>query len=392
MHGYALKKLVEDFKHDKPDYRKQAAKGFKEALGLKQLNAQEFSARELFIECFGYAEMQEFVGNAGYSFGQLKEVAGAISTGAFLNISNQFMASTFMDAYEVPEMYFAKLIPTVKTNRRWERVGGVSQIGDEAQVVAEGKNYPLVGPSEDWRNTPEVEKRGIAAAITKETILFDETGLVVERVRQIGEWLGVNHEKRAIDCIVDENTTKHRYRWKDTTYASYVDTPWDNLLASTPLVDYRSFDTARQQLGGILDPFTGERQGAVIRDLIVPPSLQITAGFALGGELRHSPGGYAASGVVTQSTMANPIGGVLNGMPRIHSSFLMLDRTATDTNWYLGDIAAYAEYREVWKITLDQIGSGTQADFDRDIVQQWKASSMGAFGVKNPRKMLKVTA
>ena len=246
MQGYALKKLVEGYKHDKLDTRKSAAKDFQDALRLKHLNAQEFSARELMIECFGYRETMDYAGSSGYSFGQLKEVAGAVSTSAFLNISNQYMASTFLDAYEIPEMYFSKLIPTVKTNRRWERVGGVGQIGDEAQTIAEGKAYPLVGPAEDWRNTPEVEKRGIAAAITKETILFDETNLVVQRIGEIGKWLGVNHEKRAIDCIVDENTTKHRYQWKGTTYGSYVDTPWDNLLASTPFVDYKTFDTARK--------------------------------------------------------------------------------------------------------------------------------------------------
>ena len=391
MKGYETKKLVEGVKSDVPETRKAVMAGLKAALASGQIDPKQFNANRLFAECFGQSLLEEYRDEQGFSFQQVKETAGATSTSAFLNITQQFMASNFQDAYEIPEQIFTKLIPTVSTKRRFERVAGVSQIGDEAQLVEEGKEYPLVGPSEDWTDTPEARKRGMTAAITKETLMFDETNLVVERVRAIGEWLGINHEKRAIDCIVDENTLNHRYNWRGVVYSSYRDTPWDNLSAASAFVDYKSLDTVRQLFMGITDPQTGEPQGFMARHLIVPPSLQLTAAFALGGIVQQLPGGFATSGTPTRSELPNPINTVLGMSPMVVSSQLLISRMAVKTSWFLGDITKYAEYREVWPVTLDQIGAGSQNDFDRDIVQQWKASSMGAFRVKNPRALVKAT-
>jgi hypothetical protein len=394
MRGRELKQLVKELKHESREYRESASTGLANAFKEKQITPQNINFTELFIDCFGYEAYEDYGASEDATFQTVKETAGAITTASFQNISQQFIAAIFMEAYDIPTQVFTKLIPTVPTKRRFERVVGVGHIGDEFDdIVDEGKEYALVGVSEDWRDTPQVRKRGKKAAITKEVIIFDETGLVVERVRMIGEWFGINQEKRAIDAVIDENTTHHRYNWQNTVYATYqTSTPWINSITSTPLVDYTSIDTARQRLMEITDPQTGEPQNVDIKDIIVPPSLQLAAQFAIGGVVTKSVGGFATSGNLNRTEIPNPIQSFIGGPPRIISSNLLNSRTAVDTGWYVGDIAKAVEWREVWPVTMVTMGAGTQKEFDQDIVQQFKASGMGAFSVKQPRKLLKLAA
>ncbi len=312
-------------------------------------------------------------------------------TTSFQNISQQFLAAQFMDAYDIPERVFMGLIPTRKTNRQYERIAGITHVGDEADIVEEGKSYPLVGVSEDWVDTPESRKRGMMAQITKETITFDETGLVIDRVRYLGDWLGLNQEKRAIDCVIDGNTTAHRYTWQGTTYASYVDTPWDNLVASNALADETDIDNAYLNLSAIEDPVTSEPQNVTVKHLVAPMGLYNKALYALAPQIRATLPGFATSADPKQAMIANPVLAKIGGPPQIISTQLLNKRmtaaSIATTSWFMGDIGAYAEWQEVWPTTFAQFGAMGQLEFQQDIVQQFKASQMGAYRVKNPRKM-----
>ena len=389
------KKLVEEFKLD----CRKATEGLRDGLGKKHIRSDELDLTRLFIECFGYSEFDHYRSNSHYSTEQVLREAGPIMTTSFQNISQQFLSAVYQDAYDVPTQVFTPLIPTVKTTRRFERVPGVGHIGDEFDgVVDEGKEYANVGLSEDWVDTPQVLKRGKKAAITKETIIFEETGLVVARVSQLGDWLGVNKEKRAIDCVIDGNTTAHRYNWQGSVYASYqTTTPWINRSTSNSLTDYKSLDSARQVLMAITDPQTGEPQNLQVKHLIVAPENYASANVALAPEVSVATPGYATSANPVRGTIPNPMTKAMGITPDIVSSQLLKSRltaaSIATTGWFLGDIGAYAEYKEVWPDTFEQLGAmGAKDEFDRDVVQQFKASGMGAFRVKQPRKLLYASA
>lgn len=383
-----VKKLVEGFKADPEAANKGLAASLKEG----STRTTEFNATELFIECFGYDEYKHYKAHEHYTTQQVMKEAGPVMTTSFQNISQQFLAATFMEAYNIPERVFMQLIPTRKTTRKYERIAGITHVGDEADIVEEGKSYPLVGVGEDWVDTPEVRKRGLMAQITKETITFDETGLVVERVRFLGDWLGLNQEKRAIDCVIDGNTTAHRYNWQGTTYASYVSTPWDNTVASNALADETDIDNAYLQLAAIEDPVTSEPQDVTVRHMVVPMGLYNKALYALSPQIRATIPGFATSADPKQMTINNPVLAKIGGPPQVITSQLLNKRlTAASiptTTWHLGDITAYAEWQEVWPTTFAQFGAMGQLEFQQDIVQQFKASQMGAYRVKNPRKMV----
>lgn len=387
-----VKKLVEGFKLDP----KAAADGLADGLKQKHISPKEFNATELFIECFGYDRFREYRAKDNYTTAEVLKEAGPIMTTSFQNISQQFLSATFMEAYSIPDRVFMNLIPTVRTTRKYERIAGVTHVGDEADVVEEGKNYPLVGNGEDWVDTPEVRKRGMIAQITKETITFDETGLVVDRVRYLGDWLGINQEKRAIDCVIDGNTTAHRYVWQNTTYASYVDSPWDNLVASNALVDETDIDNAYLALAAIEDPATGEPQNVTARHLVAPMGLYNKALYALAPQIRATVPGFATSADPKQMTINNPVLAKIGGPPQVISTQLLNKRmtaaSIATTSWFMGDITEYAEWREVWPTTFATFGAMGQLEFQQDIVQQFKASQMGSYRVKNPRKMTRSNA
>ncbi len=387
-----VKKLVEGFKLDP----KAAADGLADGLKQKHIRLDEYNATELFIECFGYDRFKHYRSVESYTTQQVLQEAGPVMTTSFQNISQQFLAAQFLDAYDIPERVFMGLIPTTKTNRKYERIAGITHVGDETDTVEEGKSYPLVGVSEDWVDTPEVRKRGMMAQITKETITFDETGLVVDRVRYLGDWLGLNQEKRAIDCVIDGNTTAHRYNWQGTVYASYVSSPWDNTVATNALADETDLDNAYLQAAAIVDPVTGEPQNVTMRHLVVPMGLYNKALYALAPQIRATIPGFATSADPKQMTIANPVLAKMGGPPQVVSTQLLNSRltaaSIATTTWYIGDIAAYAEWREVWPTTFAQLGSMGQLEFQQDIVWQGKASQLGAYRVKNPRKMIQNAA
>lgn len=373
-------------------------KGFAESLSSGSYFESRMNFQKLFAHCFGHGTMDRYCSQDGYTFAEVMQESGPITTAAFQNISQQFLGSTYLKAYSIPTQVFTPLIPSVPTDRRFERLAGVGHVGDEFDgIVEEGKEYPEVGVSEDWVDTPQVLKRGRKASITKETVKFDETGLVVERVRTMGKWLGVNREKRAVDCVCDTNTLAHRFIWQGSTYASYQSsTPWINVKTSTALTDYKSLDAARQVLMAITDPQTGEPQDIDIKHLVVAPEVQMQAAVALAPMVAVATPGYATSGNPVRGQIENPVIKAMGGVPQIVSSQYVYSRLNTasvaTTTWFLGNISEYAEYREAFPDSFEQFGTMGQVAFDRDIIIQFKASGMGAYRVKQPRAMLKATA
>lgn len=377
--------------------RNPALHGLHEALVARQIDPyRDLDLGRLFAECFGYARFMECRNDAGMPAARVMEDAGAVTSSAFLNITQQFAYSAILQAYDIPERPFSKIIPSRPSKFRWERVPGVAHVGDEADEVKEAEEFPLAGTTEDYIDTPETRKRGMRIPITKEAVFFDQTGLVLERCRQVGDWLGVNKEKRAITCVVDggeTSTQQYRYNWKGTKYATYSNgsdvagTTWSNQVANNALSDYTTIQTAWNQLVKIVDPYTGEPQNVTIRHIVVPPLLIATVPFALKGMVKRVAPGYATSGDPTNTEVPNPMGDIVGNIQTV-SSQLFRSISGSDSMWFLGDLTAAFEYIENWPIQVLSLGAGSHDEFHRDIVAQFRADERGTFNTKQPRKMV----
>lgn len=369
--------------------------GLANDLEAKKVRPEDFSIRALFEELIEdgreLVRMMAPRKSGGFS---LMEAGDAVSSGHFANITGQILYTKVLEKYQAEDFVFSKNIQTIPTEFNGEKIPGVADIGDQAQIVEEGQPYPLAGVTEDWIETPQTKKRGLIVPVTREAIFFDRTGLVLQRAGEVGTALGLNKEKRAIDCVIDENTTSHRYRWRGTTYATYQTTaPWDNVTASNGLADHANIGAMEQTFAAILDPNTGEPIIMMPNTIVVVPALRATLWKALNTiAVLTATGGFNASATVTHSTSDSPIGKheFSAGGYRAITSRLLPSRLNTDTDWFMGDMDAFA-YMQNWPLTVTQAPSNSEPEFTQDIVVRYKADERGAYAVLDPRKFGKST-
>jgi hypothetical protein len=305
--------------------------------------------------------------------------------------------SAILDKYESEEFVFTKLIPEEPVTNgtlEGEKIAGLTEIGDEIAVRKEGDAYALAGVSENWIYAPAVKDRGIIVPVTWEAVFADRTGRLLEYCGDVGKWAGVNREKRAIDCVVDENVTDHRYNWRTAgAIATYGDNSgthtWDNLAASNGLVDWIDVNDAEQLFNALVDPFTGEPIMIEPRHLIVTKQLEKTALRILNAtEIRVATPGYATTGNPTETHVSNPYAGKFE----VVSSRLLASRMATDTSWFYGDVTKLAKYRVAEPMSVVPAPSGNMEEFTRRIVSQYRVNERGAYYTREPRAMVKSTA
>lgn len=370
-----------------------------EALESGQLAPSDFSLRDIFISVVpdGREMIEHFspMKRGGFSSDrEMTEAADAVSSSAFANITGQLIYSTIMKQAQAEDYVFSRIIPSQPTQFNGEKIPGVTNLSDEAQVVEEADEYPLAGFNEDWIETPLTKKRGNIVPVTKEAIFFDRTGQVLSTAGQVGLRLGSNKEKRLIDAVIDENTTAHRHKWKGTTYATYqATTPWINLQTSNALVDYTDIQAIELLAANIVDPNTGEPMPLMLREIVVTPQLSATA-FRILNAITTSTnvGGYPVTGNPTAFNAPNPLGKHEFSAPyRVVSSRLLAQKMATDTTFYMGRLSEAVVYMENWPITVEMAGGDSAKAFSRDIVAQYKASERGAAFVKEPRYLFKST-
>lgn len=361
---------------------------FTEALAKGHLRPDEFSLRDLFESLV--ADGRELVRSWAPQYGpeggiSLREAAGAITSSDFSDITGQIVYTRLIQDL-TPESYpFSALIPTQSSPySKGEKIAGIQMLGDQAQIVEENEDYPLAGVGQDWIEAPETTKRGFIVPVTREAIFEDRTGDVLRKAGEVGAALALNKEKRAVDCVIDENTTAHRHNWRGTTYATYqTTTPWDNVTASNALVNDTDIDNAQQTLNNILDPNTGEpvvvegdtlicTQANELKARSIQNATQVTRVTASGENELASASQLPPFQVVTSRQLAQ--------------------RMATDTDWYFGKPSEAFVYMENWPITVTQAPANSEADFRRDIVAQFKCSEKGQYFVMQPRKMTKCTA
>jgi hypothetical protein len=261
------------------------------------------------------------------------------------------------------------------------------------QLRNENSPYAVAGVSEDWIFAPASRDRGVIVPVTWEAVFADRTGRLLENCSNVGLEMARNKEKRAINCVIDENTTTHRYNWRGTTIATYGDNSgshtWDNLAASNALVDWVNLNAAQQVFNGLTHPYTGEPVTVEPKHLIVTKQLEITANRVLSAtEIRTTSPGFALSASPSQTVWKNPY---LNKY-QVVTSRLLGAQLATDTTWFIGDVSKAFRYRVAEKANVVTAPAGNEADFHRRVVQQYRVNENGAYYTVNPRYMVTCTA
>lgn len=369
------------------DGPQQTVRHLSEALREGHLKPADFSLRDLAESLVpdGRQWVAELDPRRGGT--ALLEAGEAVDVTAFTNITGQVIYSKILAGMQNEEFVASRLVETVPTRLDGEKIPGIGQLGDQAQVVQPGMPYPSVGFGEDWIETPSTTKRGFIVPITKEAIFFDRTNLVLRNAEQVGQSLGLNKEKRILDVLIG---AVNNFKWQGVEHDTYqAAAPWVNVVSGNALADWTNLDAVEQAFADITDPNTGEPILIRGNTLLVPPALRATALRVIGATQVRMGDLASGSGVTTVS--ANPVSNYQVESSRLLKARLAAAGLATDT-WFAGDFRRAFAYMENWPITVTQAPQNSEADFSQDIVLRFKASERGAAAVIEPRAVVKNTA
>ena len=360
-----------------------------EAIKEKKLKPDDFSIRDLaesFIED-GSEWVRNLTSRKG-GFKNLQEAANAVDTTAFSNITGQIVYNKILEGYENPDFLWPNVCETIPTQFiNGERMAGIGGLGDAAELVDEAMPYPMVGTNEEYVDTPATQRRGMIVPVTRDIIIADRTGLLMDRCGNTGHYLGINKEKRVLDAVLGVTNSYKRNGTATNTYltsGAYIN------QATNLLVNYTNIEAAELGLSAITDPNTGEPILQNPNTIIVPLALRKTAERIVNA---------TQVGAVDNTVSASTIRTYFNNLPKLQgsggytilTSAYVKQRTNSATNWFLGDPKKCFAYMEVWKIETEQAGNNSEMAFTNDIFMRFKVSERGVPAIKNPRFMYQST-
>jgi len=260
LRARALRRMIDSIRRDKTiEDKDQFIKNEMRFQLTEGLAPSEYGLRDLFENLVqgGHDKVR------GWERGeQLTESATAVTTADFALVAEQLLFTTVLDAYNLASLVGDKLASTFQsTIQESELIPGVGTVFDEfAQPIPEGKPYPLIGLQPSTIRLPAAQKRGRILPITREMIIRDKTGLLLQRAESAGTALGLNKEKRIIDTVTGADPS---YIRKDEARATYETSVAGTFMGFTnendhPFVDLSDIREMDETFNAISDPDINE--------------------------------------------------------------------------------------------------------------------------------------
>ncbi|HUS95355.1 MAG TPA: hypothetical protein VMX97_01300 [Hyphomicrobiaceae bacterium] len=329
------------------------------------------------------------------------EAVDAVDTSAFSHITGQLIFSTINDAMKLDTLIGDQLVTVMPSQfQDAERIPGISNASDEfADEITEGEPYPLVGLSEEYVTIPRAEKHGGILGITREAIIADRTGVLVDRARTIGTGLAIRREKAILNVFIG---AVNPYARNGEARITYHDTNmgFDNIITDA-LANYTAIQAAETAFRRMRDPATGEPLGLSIDTIVVVPALLwLGRQIIHATEIRQDQRPVLAAGAVAINQIGvNPIPFELQILSNEWLRDLLLaadgvsgldtDGAKVDSFWFIGKPKACFVWKEIWPLTVEEAPQNNEAQFSQDIWMRFKCSYKGVPGVREPRLMIR---
>lgn len=367
---------------------RETGRWLSEAWKRGKLGREEWSIKELAEGFYGDGFIKACDQRSGMDTSRLvrmMEAAGdGVSHSSFTNINKQIIYSAVMESFDDPVFTMSNVIPTQTTQFESETIPGMSEVGDVAEEIGEGMPYPEFGFGEDYVVTPKTQKYGFIVPVTREAIFFDRTGLIMDRAKKVGHWLGYRKEVRILQTFLGIDNT---FNWLGTTYNTYQTSQWTNTQTNV-LSDYTDVENSELLMVGIVDPWTGLPVTVIPKDLFVMPALVYTARNIINATQVRTT---TASSIETISD--NPIRGQYTPMTSRIAKKVLTDSGVSssdaDTYWFHGDFATAFRYMENWPVQVSVQRGDSESAFTKDIVLRYKASERGRPAVFQPRVVVR---
>lgn len=384
----------------------QTVRVLSEALSKGELKPEDFSLRalaaQLVVGSDGKPVGRGFIDNLAV----ISEAAAqAVNSDSMAAINGQIFYNAVLEGYRQAEPTIAPEFGVVNsTNLRGERFAGVSDVALPLPVIPENQEYPPLQPSANYIQSPAQLKRGLRIEISREALMMDRTGELLDRCRQVGKAVAIDRELEAVACLADvvglassttagTGTARTRYNWLGTSYATYqAATPWINLKTSNALKTALNVNGANVLLGQMLDPFTNMPisipEGELV--LVVTPENEFTARqIAAATQLRTGPAGLTDTNplMVAPGTPPVPFRVVVS---KYLNRFLSINSLPTST-WFLGSLKQAFKWVRALDVTVSEALPGSHYFWAHDVVQAWKAGRIETSVTWEPRAMTKNT-
>jgi hypothetical protein len=387
-------RLARDWKLDPRRTLADLDAGFR----AKHIRPSEFSLRDLashLIEAaggpLGHDGLRALEGRSETL--RLLETTGAISTSAFRLVTQRMVDAAVMEGMQLPPTPLSAVLPVVDGRKRRSEFVMPSiplEQGKNARDVQEGEEYPVLGIyGQRVKNLP-VRKKAMQIPVTREAVLEDDTGALLEAARNAGMAVARLKEDLICDflaglipnCVIEQLVGDTTDVTSDLFLASGR---WTNSHTNV-LADWTDLDDASNLLYGNTIPGTNAPAVLIQRHLLVPEQRRSLAYRILNAiETRSGTSNVVIAG--------NPYGGqagapgvTLLVSPHLYSRQIAAGVTAANAQgtWYFGDLTQAFRYYQLWPIEVSEEQTPAQR-YTHDIWVRFSVSECGVPVCVQPR-------
>jgi hypothetical protein len=328
--------------------------------------------------------------------------AGPVVPSQFANISvwNAAVAGLvevrILETYDSPDYISDRLARTIPTRKRTEKFIGIANVADAAVERTPGNPHARTTLVERYAETPETRNWGMAIEIAAETVMFDETGQVLQRAQAVTERLRLRKEKAIIDMVLGVTAG---YKYNGTAYATYqATTPWINNLGANPLTDWHDVDEALLLFGNMTDQERSEPVNIIPRQILVMPARFLNARNVLNAtQVWHTTntaadqtiGNNPLNGLAFEMLPTNPGQGAWVYRRAMDADGLALSATNAKDLWFIGNFQRAFAYMENLPLTIASASPGDYEMADRRLVTAIFLDEMGVPAPLEPRHVVK---
>jgi hypothetical protein len=352
-----------------------------ECLDEGKLNPSDFGLREVW---------EAFVGPCGKTLAFARRKAGyvelmeaAVDSSIYQSIAGRIVSDSVIEGYNRVSSIGDMLVTTRQTKERYEKDTGWSPT-EGVKTVIEGENYEQSGIGHKFVGTGELFKKGRILAITEEAVVFDRTGMILGQAQELGEDARMDKERTILRAFLGIDTA---YFPSDTPTALYSALP--QLIAGNPLNDWTNIEAAELALAD-----TQDEEGNTIvltpDTLVVPTALKRTGQRIVSAiEITHknTDGTAGTTAQARETVSANPVKNdyAILSSPLIHQLLIAsgVSAAVATSSWWIGQPKRQFVWREVWPIQTQKAARGSEAEFNADVVAQFKVRFYGGIYAKD---------
>jgi len=347
-----------------------------------KISTDDFSLKALW-QAMGQPDLNRsnVIGNSVISDMDFTE---ALSSSAFPKITGALINKKVQEAYDLEYGIGDQLVTKIPSSVKDETIVGFG--ADNAmKEVAEGIDYEEGSITEKYHKIKN-RKFGRIISLTKEMVMFDQTGQMMLRAQQIGEAAKSSRESIIMNAVLELTSSGNNAAWRPggtatTLYSNTSNDPYtsgtlDN-LGSEALANETDLDTAM----ALFSQFTDE-QGLPMR---VTPKTLLTA-----MSLRSAANQICYSGQAVKLTAVQGTKNIYNGMNALDTTFI--DQNLAITAWFVGDFKKQFVYTEVQPLQVEHQGRDSESAFNADIIERFKVGYYGGCGAVSNRYVIKGNA